>query len=93
MFRVILSKCRTQFYTGPKYRCSLRIVYDRLQFTAAHLDLRAHFLQALSEHFNSLLLACDGCLEIFMLKRNRRFSSSVIVASCRCTVRCSLKTR
>ena len=48
-------------------RAALLIVEDHLRGRAAHLDLRAHFLQARSKRFNLLLLVRSSRLEVFLL--------------------------
>ena len=53
-------------------RAALLIVGDHLRRRAAHLDFRAHPLQARSKRFNLLLLARASRLEVFLLLRHRR---------------------
>ena len=53
-------------------RAALLIVENHLRRRAAHLDLRAHPLQARSKRFSLLLLARASRLEVFLLLRHRR---------------------
>ena len=51
---------------------ALLIVEDHLRCRFAHLDLRAHLLQARSKRFNLLLLVRGNRLEVLLLLRDRR---------------------
>src|SRR5437773_7167408 len=54
-------------------RAALLIVEDHLRRRAAHLDLRAHPLQARSKRFNLLLLVRVSRLEVLLQLRDGRF--------------------
>ena len=50
-------------------RVALLMIVDHLRRKAAHLDLRAHLLQARSKRFNLLLLPRESGLKVLLRRR------------------------